>query len=167
VEAVAEAMSDPDRPTLQGPQGLVGEAIEVWEHAGLRCAIVPHPHLGMFNGYVRLPEGHPGREGTYDDIDVEVHCGLTFGPDDDGWVGFDTGHAGDYWAPDDLIGILDEASLRHFGAGGIAGHMRTQLRRFGPDPMERQWTIGALRAEVERLAEQLAGNPLATPGPKP
>lgn len=136
---------------MQGPQGLAAEAMEVWEHAGLRCAIVPNRHLGMFNGYVRLPEDHPGRHGTYDQIDVDVHGGLTYGPDPDGWVGFDTGHFGDFWAPDDLMGYLDESSMRYFGAGGIGRYAAR-----GEEPLQRQWTIPRLRTEVEQLATQLA-----------
>jgi len=144
----------------QGPQGLAGEAIEVWEHAGLRCAIVPNRQIGMFNGYVRLPEGDPRRSGKHDDLDMDVHGGLTYGPDPAGWVGFDTGHAGDYWSPDDLIGYLDESVLRYFGLGGVAGHMQAKLRGAGHhDPLANQWTIPRLRAEVEHLAEQLAADP--------
>lgn len=33
---------------------------------------------GHFNGYVALCEGHPDYGKDYDDIDVEVHGGLTF-----------------------------------------------------------------------------------------
>ena len=67
---------------------------------------------GWGNGYVILPVGHPSHGKGYDDIDVEVHGGLTFSesaeglkwpeilPDDaDGWVvGFDTAHYGDTFA---------------------------------------------------------------------
>ena len=66
----------------------------------------PNPYLekGWGNGYVRIPEGHPYYEKTYDDIDVRVHGGLTFGDhifednkhfSDGYWVGFDTAHYGD------------------------------------------------------------------------
>lgn len=61
---------------------------------------------GWGNGYVIIPEGHPMHGKNYDDIDVDVHGGLTFGEsakscnweeisDEDkaGWVvGFDTAH---------------------------------------------------------------------------
>jgi hypothetical protein len=58
-------------------------AREVWEHAGLRCAIVASP-LGGWNGYVQLPPGHPWRRraGPIGD--------LSYGPTAEGWVGFGT-----------------------------------------------------------------------------
>jgi hypothetical protein len=68
---------------------------------------------GWGNGYVLIPVGHPMHGKYYDDIDVEVHGGLTFSElaeenmkewsggkiiDEDlgSWiVGFDTAHYGD------------------------------------------------------------------------
>jgi len=64
---------------------------------------------GWGNGYVIIPKGHPLHGKHYDDIDVEVHGGLTFSEpvkeldwpeiskkDKSGWViGFDTAHADD------------------------------------------------------------------------
>ena len=67
--------------------------------------------FGWGNGYVLIPEGHPLHGEFYDDIDVDVHCGLTFSKlvdermikewhleekDKGKWcVGFDTAHARD------------------------------------------------------------------------
>lgn len=68
--------------------------------------------FGWGNGYVLIPEGHPAHGKHYDDIDVDVHGGLTFGrlvddhmikqwpelkeEDKGGWlVGFDTAHYDD------------------------------------------------------------------------
>ncbi len=64
---------------------------------------------GWGNGYVVIPKGHKLHGINYDDINVNVHGGLTFSklasdldwieiPEDakDGWiVGFDTAHYGD------------------------------------------------------------------------
>jgi len=87
------------------------DIIDVYHELGLRSPITivksePNPYLekGWGNGYVRIPEGHPYYEKTYDDIPVSVHGGLTFSNHvfDDGeyfsdgyWVGFDTAHYGD------------------------------------------------------------------------
>ena len=87
------------------------DIIYVYHELGLRSPITivksePNPYLekGWGNGYVRIPEGHPYYEKTYDDIPVSVHGGLTFSNHvfDDGeyfsdgyWVGFDTAHYGD------------------------------------------------------------------------
>ena len=34
--------------------------------------------FGWGNGYVLIPQGHPLHGKHYDEIDVDVHCGLTF-----------------------------------------------------------------------------------------
>ena len=64
---------------------------------------------GWGNGYVGVPEGHPWYKVPYNDIDVEIHWGLTFGSlggemkesspmykyPDLYFVGFDTAHCDD------------------------------------------------------------------------
>lgn len=58
---------------------------------------------GWGNGYVRICEGHKLYGKTYDDIDISVHGGLTFGEhikdnntfSDGYWIGFDTAHHSD------------------------------------------------------------------------
>ncbi len=53
---------------------------------------------GWGNGYVALPEGHKFYGTPYDDVDVEIHGGLTYGETEeidgkDYWVlGFDCCH---------------------------------------------------------------------------
>lgn len=76
--------------------------------------------VGWGNGYVIIPEGHPFYGKDYDDIDVNVHGGLTFSefgykldweeikPEDKrSWVvGFDTAHWGDNhsnWTRDRVV----------------------------------------------------------------
>jgi hypothetical protein len=100
-----------------------------WEAHGLECTI-RDSGMGFFNGYVRLPADHVAHDATYDQINrsIRAHGGLTYGPDADGWVGFDTGHAGDYWP-----------GMKHF---------------FGT--AERTWDMERLAAETESLAAQLA-----------
>lgn len=75
---------------------------------------------GLWNGYVAIPKGHPAYGKDYDEIDVEIHGGLTFGNysskldnpslpkfDEEHWVvGFDTAHAGDtreYWTKERVL----------------------------------------------------------------
>lgn len=93
------------------------------EIKGLHC-VTYSTMFGNLNGYVHLPMLHPDRvaaefvnlTGTeepflfpdgitlgtnrprgYDYVEVNVPGGWTYGPDDDGWIGFDTLHAGDVW----------------------------------------------------------------------
>lgn len=74
---------------------------ERFSHAGLDCKIV-QTEMGHWCGYVRRPEDvEPVRwtsehDSKYDQIlksEVSVWGGITYGPDDEGWVGFDDGHA--------------------------------------------------------------------------
>jgi len=55
--------------------------------------------VGSFNGYAEVKEGHPWFATDYNDIDIDVHQGLTFGGIlEDGlfYIGFDTAHYQDY-----------------------------------------------------------------------
>ncbi len=81
----------------------------------LDCLIVRNP-MGALCGYVGVPPGHPWHGLDYNDVDVDVHGGLTFAgscnenapeghgichvpepgrPDDVWWLGFDCAHSDD------------------------------------------------------------------------
>jgi hypothetical protein len=77
----------------------------LWEHAGFDCMIVRSLH-GHLCGYVGVPENHPWYEKHQDEVDVQVHGGLTYGahcqdvichskPQKTWWLGFDCCHMGD------------------------------------------------------------------------
>lgn len=84
---------------------------EEWVDAqtGYVCLMVRN-HMGAWCGYVGVSDGHPAFEKEYDDVDVNVHGGLTYsehcqGPichvsdAEDGavwWIGFDCAHFLDY-----------------------------------------------------------------------
>jgi hypothetical protein len=84
-----------DRPWEHEPDN------EEWVHdlTGYKCTIWRHPTFGHLNGYVAIPKGHRCHGKHYDNLDVEVHGGLTYSEQDketDEWVvGFDCSHAGD------------------------------------------------------------------------
>lgn len=82
------------------------------------CTVVTHTTragVRALNGYVRLPEGHPWRDCR---TTAEAHerlvdlasdrsrllvggaAEVTYGPDDGGWVGFDTLRTFDHWEGD-------------------------------------------------------------------
>lgn len=122
------------------------EAVEEWTAYGVRCCIVPGG-VPAFNGYVQIPPELPlGRE-TVEDV-MDSHGGVNYGPDDDGWIGFDTAHLRDYWAPDDLISHFDDALAMQFAA-----FQREMAERNGGG---RRWTMAKLRTETEKLAQQVA-----------
>jgi len=74
---------------------------ERFKHVGLDCKIVKYD-IGHWCGYVRCPEDvEPVRwTSDYDskhneiiEAEVDVWGGITYGPDEDGWIGFDDAHA--------------------------------------------------------------------------
>ena len=101
------------------------EVIQAYNNLNLRPPITivkstPNPYSGRGwgNGYVRIPDGHPYYEKTYDDIPVDVHGGLTFSDHifEDGkyfsdgyWIGFDTAHYGDDIDSWPMVRVMDEA----------------------------------------------------------
>lgn len=86
-----------------------------WEdkETGYPCLIVRAPVTGALCGYVGIPKTHPAYGKHHDNIDVEVHGGLTYvdecdeeglichtpddgEPDNVWWCGFDCAHYQDY-----------------------------------------------------------------------
>lgn len=80
------------------PDGFIKEPVQQGVEDGVQWAVYPAPLYGAINGYVYVPESHPGHWKDYDDDafdSIEVHGGLTFSHS--GWIGFDTLHSGDWW----------------------------------------------------------------------
>jgi hypothetical protein len=122
---------------------------------GLDCLIVRGP-AGALCGYVGVPEGHPCFQKEYDDVNVDVHGGLTFAdlchegqgegrgichiplagrPDKVWWLGFDCYH---------LFDFAPMKRCRDYGRGD-----------FG-DPQDVYRNIGYVEGQVTHLAAQLA-----------
>jgi hypothetical protein len=79
------------------------------EAFGLKC-MMRRNGMKAWCGYVAVPKGHPMFGKDYDDVDVRVHGGLTWGmdhapgeqPNGWWWFGFDCSHSGD-WSPRDTF----------------------------------------------------------------
>lgn len=132
---------------------LAKEAIEKeWRYEDLQCVIArhdlfePESLLKHRCGYVRVPPAHPFHGQPYDDINVDVHGGLTFASvepcaHEDGigyWIGFDCAHLGDASVPPG-----EEARI------GDEGILLTSLMR------GHYWTLPEVQEETERLADQV------------
>lgn len=71
---------------------------------GFTCAILRPYFVRHLCGYVGLPKGHRAFGKDYDEIEVNVHGGLTYASHDVGeyagprlwWIGFDCAHSGDF-----------------------------------------------------------------------
>jgi len=121
-----------------------------WEHADLECrvTIVRENH---YCGYVCVPEAIRDDlryTSTYDEklgvleADVDVHGGVTYGLDGDGWIGFDTAHAGDTNYDGDGEPLPGWPNMMQVGRGG--------------GDLDTDWTPETVTAEAESLADQLA-----------
>src|SRR5438105_1938510 len=134
-----------------------------WKAFGLSCAVVQNREAGNRCGYVRVPPGHPAWGKHYDDVDVDVHGGLTFArPEpcmehEDGqgyWLGFDYAHCYDAMYDPNMT---PEDCETEEGRKCLEIH-----RRFHPGHVigsglgEHWWTEEEVVAETEHLAEQLA-----------
>ena len=112
-------------------------------HYGMRWAVMPC--AAGAGGYVKVGLDHPwcvADPGMIESVDADVHGGLTY-VDHEGWVGFDTAHAGDFWRqqpPGTSTGVLPRRFRRLF-------RIIDQLA-----PWAREWTIPLVAAECRRLA---------------
>lgn len=120
---------------------------EEWVHelTGYKCTVWRHPTLGHLCGYVAIPKGHRVWGKGYDDVDVEVHGGLTYADEDKEtgeWVfGFDCSHGGDF-SPKILATLMKYAEL---DGESIEFKLRTEVYR----------TFEWVKKEVCVLARQL------------
>jgi hypothetical protein len=120
---------------------------EEWVHelTGYKCTVWRHPTLGSLNGYVAIPKGHRVWGKGYDDVDVEVHGGLTYADEDKEtgeWVfGFDCSHGGDF-SPKILATLMTYTEM---DTESIDFKLRTEVYR----------TFEWVKKEVCVLARQL------------
>lgn len=136
------------RPWLNEPDNLEFEA------HGFPCHIKRHNHrpernpkdwLGHFCAYVGIPKSHPYYGKSYDDMELEVHGGITYAKEDPEkeihWIGFDCAHFGDL-----IPGIFE-----HRQSGGFLHDIASEYGDAG----EVYRDINYVKAECEKLAEQL------------
>jgi len=88
---------------LRADGGEVEDDTEQFTHADLNCKIV-QTDMGHWCGYVQIPDDddlgpvrwtsdYDSKHGEVLDAEVDAWGGITYGPDDDGWVGFDDAHS--------------------------------------------------------------------------
>jgi hypothetical protein len=64
-----------------------------FEVYGFKCYAKRHDSMGHLCGYIQVDADHPWYGKGYDEIDADVHGGMTYS--DKGEFGFDCAHAGD------------------------------------------------------------------------
>lgn len=118
---------------IELPEGFdEDEVIDQGIEDGILWFTYPAPIYGAINGYVRVSEEHPWYGGVYDTIEPypEVNGGVTF-DNADGWFGFDTLHAGDYWpqASHYCSTLPPECGCTAWTAGLVAEEARSLARQ--------------------------------------
>lgn len=96
-----------------------------WTYDGYDCQIVI-VNENHYCGYVKTE-----LDGDYTDYNTDVHGGLTYGTDSDGWIGFDCAHGGDVCYDGDER--LTRDSL----------------------PVSTVWRLEGVKREVESLVEEI------------
>ncbi|HEX9504236.1 MAG TPA: hypothetical protein VF974_08050 [Patescibacteria group bacterium] len=109
-----------------GPWQNEPDRIE-FEYNRFPCLMQRNMQLGNWCGYVAVPPGHPAFEKSYNDIEVNVHGGLTYAnhcnghichipkpgkPDNVWWLGFDLGHLDDLMPWFKRHGIMNDGVYR-------------------------------------------------------
>lgn len=96
---------------------------------GVQWVTCQAPIYGAVNGYVKIPTDHHWHGKDYDEIDVEVHGGLTYGGGAAGWIGFDTLHSGDIWPGMDRKYLMPPSKRdRHWTPADVAAEARSLAR---------------------------------------
>ena len=147
-----------DGKLVPDPEWKPDPPVAKWTAHGLTCSVRENG-MGYLCGYVAVPKDHPWHGKGYGQCTeaepcdesycdhriehiVDVHGGVTFAGamyDDIWWIGFDCAHLGDAPSPEQRA-----RDARERGLGG-AYH-----------PGDHYWTVGEVRAETERMAEQVA-----------
>ena len=133
-------MSENDTCTGGSERDESGRVLEewTWTHSGLRCRVVKLG-MGHYCGYVRSMFNS---RWVYDDFQewphslINIHGGLTYGVDEDGWLGFDCAHAHDYCVDED-------------------GEPWGTIDHFGSRDNNKVWTVEDVKEETDDLAEQV------------
>ncbi len=127
--------------TFHGNPEEVG-IVDDFEHVDLSCRVMKHP-AGHYCGYVQASAAIATiLAASGEDIEkrVDTHGGITYGPDEEGWIGFDCGHGFDICLDEngERWGILVEYGVGDYG-----------------DELNREWTPEAVTEEVKQFAEQV------------
>ena len=124
------------------------------ERSGLACLVKRGP-VGAWCGYVGVAPDHPAFEKDYDDVDVEVHGGLTYaaacqhGPEESSIC-----HIPDPGEPDNVWWFGFDCAHLHDLAPAMAA--RDRERGWAAFDVEEYRDVDYARRETSHLAEQLA-----------
>lgn len=110
--------------------------IKEWTYKGKRCKIIQDSDLGHYCGYVQT--GLRGNITINAELWrlIEVHGGINYGIDEEGWIGFDCAHINDI--------CVDEN-----------GEVTSDYFKNREDEDSIIWSPEDVEEEVEKFAEQI------------
>lgn len=145
---------------IMRPSHVLGQGT----HMGHEWMVI-HNDMGYRCGYVKVTRGHPWYGKAYDDVDAEVHGGLTFaehdepcdkgGPDNGYWVGFDCGHGWDLADPALVSERYRQYAVQSCEDGLTRGYSGWGWPLDGPEGSQVR-TQEYVEAECRSLCEQAA-----------
>lgn len=130
-----------------------------FDYRSIECEILRN-QVGALCGYVTVPEEHPWHRKPYDDIDCEVHGGLTFaasaiykeGEKEKFKIGFDCSHFNDLCPV--IEKIMDEA--RNRPENQRLRKTRDHMALLAPNILRPTYkNIAYVKAEIEGLVDQM------------
>ena len=127
--------------------------VRQWQYKGYKCYVfrVAEAHTEHHCGYAVLPPGHPDHGKPYDDIDVNVHGGLTYAQPGDEHAEYDyPGKPGSYTIGFDCSHYRDATHPD----GSFCGMPQDD------DLPNHYWTEEEVAAEVEQMVDQLGMSPI-------
>jgi hypothetical protein len=125
-----------------------------WTAYGFKCVVVQAREAQHRCGYVRIPPSHVDYNKEHDNIDVNIHGGLTFSQledciEEDGkgyWIGFDCAHFQDAMVdPNVDISSVSEETKKLLS-----------IYRSCSSEDSHYWTQEEVEKETEELAKQLS-----------
>ena len=141
-----------------------------FKHAGFDCILKRSSTTLVWCGYVAVPESHPAYKKHYDNINVEVHGGLTFAdecgvvvchrssdPDDKvWWLGFDCSHSFDF-SPGmvQTVALAKQELVKNISF--LTAEILNEFNKYNTlEDRSHYWTVEEVQQETMKLADQLA-----------
>lgn len=144
---------------LDGWWPWMAEPVREGVEDGIQWQIMANDVLFSWQGYAHIPDGHVRRHLNADDIEplVDVYGGVTYGPDRQGRIGFDT--------------LQGNSSVIGLDGENLDALRRQLCERIGwPWVESHKWTCDEVEEEMKRMAARrvrpVAGRALGRSGRK-
>ena len=125
-----------------------------WQYKGIECEIFRNK-MGSLCGYIHVPKGHPWHGKDYDDIETDVHGGLTYAyelKDGEFIIGFDCSHLDDFTPSLEGRRALETLNNSYAQLEEEFGDTDSMIKAYGRQTYK---NISFVKAECESLVDQM------------